>query len=1007
MWQDALGKWAKQFITVGVLVSCLLGVVARTGAQTTDEATPLATLQTLPEAVLTSAEEQQLRQLHLDFWQAYAQREAAAVKPFWSPTAASRVPLERLLQSFARVGKIELQFVRVFHLKVEGERATLRSFTATQEYDAATGKLLPGRGRYWRSFQYVKEAGAWKIADWPLAMQEFAQALLAAPEAAAREALWQAHPDLHFIELNWAMGSIGYTAQMRGDYATAQRAHEISYWLGTEKLNNKLALAIALNNLGAIFLDQADYARALEHSLRGLALLRELSPERSREGLTHLTNNIGEIYKRQGDWAQAQKFLLESLQLAEQFNFRPLLCERLINLASLYQEQGQMAEARAALERSRALATELNVPRLLAETLLALAHLQLLQGQPQLAAETVQQLLPAVATHKIRLTAAHLLLSQARLALGEAEPALAAATQALALAQETSNREAWWEAYAVQGQALQLLGRPAEAETALLAAIGLIEEMRASIVGAETAQQSYFARRLAPYRALVELLLKREQVTQALEYAERGKARALLDVLQQGRTNLTSVLTSSEAAQDRALVTRLAELNAQLLREYNERQPNPARLRELRENIERQRLAHQDFQMRLYVAHPELKTQHGVTTAFQAAALKSGELLTPTNALLEYVSGPSGVQLIVATLEGAQPVVKAYAVATPSSSLREAVNGYRALLASRALHFKPAAQALFKHLLAPALAQLQGKTRLVIVPDDFLWELPFQALLDEQSRYVAERWAVSYAPSLGALSEMQRLERQRQGQAAEPTLLALGNPSVAASTSTIASLRGGGESYQFAPLPQAETEVKAIARLYSTRSRVYLGEAAREGLFKAQAGQFDVLHLAAHGVLNNQQPLYSFLALAGQAAAEPKNEAPARNKAAKPIGTPEDGLLEAWELLRLPLKPRLVVLSACETARGQVRPGEGVIGLSWAFFVAGTPTAIVSQWQVDATSTTDLMIEFHRQWRGGNGTARSTPAAANALQQAALKLLRGQFRHPFYWAGFIVIGAGD
>src|SRR5690349_24099913 len=75
----------------------------------------------------------------------------------------------------------------------------------------------------------------------------------------------------------------------------------------------------------------------------------------------------------------------------------------------------------------------------------------------------------------------------------------------------------------------------------------------------------------------------------------------------------------------------------------------------------------------------------------------------------------------------------------------------------------------------------------------------------------------------------------------------------------------------------------------------------------------------------------------------------------------EDGLLEAWEIKKLNLKADLVVLSACDTARGRVGAGEGMIGLSWALFVAGSPTSVLSQWKVDSGSTTDLMVEFHRQ----------------------------------------------
>ena len=121
----------------------------------------------------------------------------------------------------------------------------------------------------------------------------------------------------------------------------------------------------------------------------------------------------------------------------------------------------------------------------------------------------------------------------------------------------------------------------------------------------------------------------------------------------------------------------------------------------------------------------------------------------------------------------------------------------------------------------------------------------------------------------------------------------------------------------------------------------------------------------------------------------------------------EDGLLEAWELMNLDLQAQLVILSACETARGRVGAGEGVIGLTWALFVAGSPATVVSQWKVESASTTELMLEFHRHLRSKLNNPKSTVTTADALREAQLKLLRTPaYRHPFYWAGFVLVGDG-
>jgi CHAT domain-containing protein len=112
-------------------------------------------------------------------------------------------------------------------------------------------------------------------------------------------------------------------------------------------------------------------------------------------------------------------------------------------------------------------------------------------------------------------------------------------------------------------------------------------------------------------------------------------------------------------------------------------------------------------------------------------------------------------------------------------------------------------------------------------------------------------------------------------------------------------------------------------------------------------------------------------------------------------------------MMDLDLKAETVVLSACETARGRVGAGEGLIGMTWALFVAGSPTTVVSQWQVDSASTTVLMLEFHRNLKQAMSSDQSGARKAEALRQAELKLLRSkEFRHPLYWAGFVLIGDG-
>jgi CHAT domain-containing protein len=214
----------------------------------------------------------------------------------------------------------------------------------------------------------------------------------------------------------------------------------------------------------------------------------------------------------------------------------------------------------------------------------------------------------------------------------------------------------------------------------------------------------------------------------------------------------------------------------------------------------------------------------------------------------------------------------------------------------------------------------------------------------------------------------------------KPSLLAFGNPTPAAATrERMRSLERGPA---LGDLPEAESEVRAIGRLYPQHHQVRVGLAATERLFKEQAGRYDVLHLATHGLLDDASAMFSAVLLS-----------------AGPPSEDEDGLLEAREVAELRLSARLAVLSACETGRGTVRLGEGLVGMSWALLAAGVSTTVVSDWKTDSAATEQLMVELHRQLLAG----KSTP---EALRQAQLSVLANQrWKHPYYWAPFVVVGA--
>jgi len=183
-------------------------------------------------------------------------------------------------------------------------------------------------------------------------------------------------------------------------------------------------------------------------------------------------------------------------------------------------------------------------------------------------------------------------------------------------------------------------------------------------------------------------------------------------------------------------------------------------------------------------------------------------------------------------------------------------------------------------------------------------------------------------------------------------------------------------------LPGTQREADALKRRFAGAA-VYTKKEAQERVVKEKASGYRYLHLASHAFFNDGAPLLSSVVLANP-----------------PPGSEDDGFLTAREIFDLDLSATdLVVLSACNTARGEKRSGEGVIGLTWALFVAGAPTQVLSQWAVDDASTATLMERFYAK------LSQPQAGKGEALRAAALSLRRDRkHAHPYYWAPFILVG---
>jgi CHAT domain-containing protein len=354
-----------------------------------------------------------------------------------------------------------------------------------------------------------------------------------------------------------------------------------------------------------------------------------------------------------------------------------------------------------------------------------------------------------------------------------------------------------------------------------------------------------------------------------------------------------------------------------------------------------------------------------------------------SSAIVEFVNAPDKTIVVVITAGASKnPNLKLAPIEFKRAELARRINDFRSSLETGALDFQKTSRELYGLVMKPVERELAGVSDLIIVPDGPLWDLPFQALMDEKGKFLAEKIAVSYAPSLTALNEMKKKAASRRSKrSAGAELIAFGNPILSNETSTRVKRVFMNEKLE--PLPEAERLVNGLSKIYgAAKSKVYVGAAAREEVAKKEVPNYRVVQFATHGILNNLSPMYSHLVFAK----DDKNPN-------------EDGLLEAWELKDLELNADMVILSACDTARGRISAGEGIIGMTWASFIAGAPSTVASQWKVESSSTTELMLEFHRQLLSGK------VSKAEALRRAQLKLMRDpKYRHPSYWGAWVIVG---
>jgi CHAT domain-containing protein len=275
--------------------------------------------------------------------------------------------------------------------------------------------------------------------------------------------------------------------------------------------------------------------------------------------------------------------------------------------------------------------------------------------------------------------------------------------------------------------------------------------------------------------------------------------------------------------------------------------------------------------------------------------------------------------------------------------------------------------------------------RLLISPDNILAYIPFEAIpMHEVSKgrisyrdlpYMIKKFNISYAYSATFLSES-----KKSGLKLSKDLIAFAPYySGTLNVDTIMLTRQQNFSV-LNDLPYARKEAEFASSYIG--GRLYAGDDARESLFKSEAGKYDIIHLAMHTVINDNDPMHSKMVF---------SQAPDKE---------EDGLLNTWEVYGIPLKARMAILSSCNTGTGMLHSGEGILSLARGFMHSGCESVVMSLWEIDDMSGSDMIEGFYRSLK--KGTSKSI-----SLRRARLDYIKEADMlksHPHYWSSLVIYG---
>ncbi|MCC5668327.1 CHAT domain-containing protein [Nostoc sp. CHAB 5784] len=832
------------------------------------------------------------------------------------------------------VAKAELET-----LNQEAQQKTRQLYNVTQQAQQKTVELKNSEQKLQVAIQKVKSAKE----QASQAQQEAAKA-----EQVRQQAEFQAQQAQN--KLNQAEAALGATLgrlgiarsgidyyTLVGDYGKAIKYLQQSL-ITAREIRDHRGEGNALANLGNVYLSQGYYVKGIEFYQQHLALAKQIQ---DLSGQMIALSNLGNAYRVIGNYPKAIEYWQQSLSIAKETKDSLFQGRLLGNIGVIYYFLGEYPKSVDFQHQSLIFAQQVKDPQGEGQALGNLGNVYRALGNYAKAMEYQQQSLALARDTKDSYREGQALgdVGNIYFAMRDYSKAIDYYKRHLVIAREIKDPQGEGQALNDLGRVLLRNGKLIEAKNTLFDSIQIWESLRAKLGSNDSYKVSIFQEQDRTYRFLQKTLLASNQTDAALEVAERGRAQIFAELL-------TKHLTSQSAKQFATSKSPKINQIKQIAKEQNA-------------TLVEYSIINDDFNIK-------------------------GKQQIRESELFIWVIKPTGEvsfrRVDLSPLWQLQNTSLKDHVINSRESIgvrgRSRASIEIEVLPSHIITTKQTQKKLYELLIKPIanLLPTDPNARVIFIPQDTLFLVPFAVLQDANNKYLIEKHTILTVPSIQALNLTHQL-RKRVSGAVYKDVLIVGNP-----TMPKLSFQIGEKPIQLSPLPGSEQEAIAIAHLLNAKAFTFIGNAATKAAIIQKMPTARIIHLATHGLqdYNVASGIPGAIALA-------------------PSGN-DNGLLTAEEILKLKLNAELVVLSACDTGRGQIT-GDGVIGLSRSLFAAGVPSVIVSLWSVPDAPTAELMIEFYRQLKHNQDKAQ-------ALRQAMLTMMK-EHPNPKDWAPFILIGEAE